>query len=100
MSCYEWEAGTLTLPTAEAPKVRDAVKAAADAHRKLLYDHAQRFWKELPAAFKRDKTKYGEAARRYVGGNLPTNDQWADKPDPKLPAWRGLRTREGRHGLE
>lgn len=93
MSCYEWEAGTITLPTKEAVRVRDAVKAAVEKHTTTLYDTAQRFWKECPAAYKRDEKRYRKAVNAFLGGNVRTSDRdWFPDgaPDPKLPAWRGL----------
>jgi hypothetical protein len=62
-------------------------KAAAD-YKDRLYGDAQRFWKELPAAYKRDEKKYTQARDRFVWGNLG-RDQW-QPADPKLPSWRGV----------
>lgn len=54
MSRYEWEAGTIVLPTAALAKVKAATRAAALAHRQRLYDSARAFWTELPRRHRND----------------------------------------------
>lgn len=94
MSCYEWEAGTIKLPTAAAPKVRDIVKAAHARHKELVYGTAQTFWKALPASYKKDRAKYDQAVHLFLGGNKEHkfNDKtnsWSEQvADKKLPLWK------------
>lgn len=90
MSCYEWERGSIKLPTKEARRVREAVKAAAVQHRDKLYDHAQRFWSELPRSYKEDREKYRKACEAFLRGNV--HDRFNNQgPDPHLPAWTAVR---------
>lgn len=64
MSHYDWEAGTLLLPSAEARRVRDAVRAAADNLAGRLYAEAQVFWQRLPARAKRNANAYMDEITR------------------------------------
>lgn len=90
MSCYEWEGGTIALPTSEAVRVRNAMKVEVDRYKTQLYERAAAFWKELPAAYKRDSEKYHRAVQAFVYGNVKTERGWLPDglPDPKLPPWR------------
>lgn len=65
MSCYEWESGTLKLPTAEFTKLRKTIETADKARKQILFDRSQTFWKGLPAKAKRDADAYREAVREY-----------------------------------
>ena len=89
MSCYEWERGEIKLPTNQVKIVREAVRQEVDAYRQKLYDLAQKFWRELPASYKRDPDKFKGACERFIDGNLP-GDSWRPV-DPKLPAWQPLK---------
>lgn len=84
MSRYEWEAGTIVLPSSDAPMVKKEVRAAAEAHRRTLYDAAQRFWRELPRRFRADRTLYTRAVDAFVHG-------LAGAPGASgLPDWPGF----------
>lgn len=95
MSCNEWEAGTIVLPSATAAGFRDAMKGAANAYRKRLYEHAQRFWNDLPGSYRRDREQYQRAVSAFLEGNGPKRDEGeyrsAGLPDPKLPRWPGIK---------
>lgn len=86
MSCYEWEAGTIVLPTAAVTAVKRAVKDAALAHRRRLYDEAQRFWKALPRRYRAEAELYGRAASAFLYGN----DGRQGEALADLPRWPGI----------
>ncbi len=88
MSCYEWEAGTIRIPTAEFVRVKRFVQDTAKAYNDKLYAHAQVFWKSIPASAKRDKDKYAKQVHIFVYGNR--KDGWDF--DPKFPISNGLVT--------
>lgn len=44
MSCYEWESGTVLLPTAEVARFRRTMNAAADREREEVQALAERVW--------------------------------------------------------
>lgn len=57
MSCYAWEHGTITLPSGQAPALRKALTAAADAHIAKLTADTTKAWdylKSLTPAKRRD----------------------------------------------
>lgn len=64
MSRNEWEQGTLILPSAEARRVRDMVRQAAETHAEMLYQRGQAFWKGLAPRERRDASAYEEALDR------------------------------------
>lgn len=78
MSCYEWERGTLTLPTAEAAPMRKALNAAHAAQMNRVKALLDRLWpelKNLPADKRRDKASswsYPNAAA------LASDEVWDD----------------------
>lgn len=82
MSVYEWEAGTIKVPTAEFTGVKQAVLDVALAHNKALYDASQTFWKMLPPGAKKDASRYRKWAHAFCYGNDPS-DKW--DYDPKIP---------------
>ncbi|MBP7629335.1 MAG: hypothetical protein KA758_02690 [Acidimicrobiales bacterium] len=59
MSCYEWERGTLKLPTAEFSKLRKKLEDSDRSLKEQVFDHSQKFWKALPAAIKTKKPADG-----------------------------------------
>lgn len=96
MSCYQWEAGTLVLPSVEFTRVKDAVLLAQKTHNKTLYEASQKFWKLIPAKAKRDLPTYHRWASAFAYGNDPVSEPtfWHDgkqkKNDiPKLPGYPG-----------
>ncbi len=90
------------LPTAEAVRVRNVMKAAVERHRKRLYDTAQKFWTELTPVARRDRTMYHLAVMAFMYGNLPssTPDEYRPHglPEPKLPRWPGVK-QDGEFGF-
>ena len=87
MSRYEWEAGTIVLPAAEACRVKKAVKAAASSHGQRLYDAAQEFWRAMPRRYRAKRDLYERAAGAYVHGN----NGYLGEELTDLPRWRGVR---------
>lgn len=47
MSCYEWEHGTITLPSGQAPKLRAVLRKAADERVAAATADIERAWKHL-----------------------------------------------------
>lgn len=86
MSCYEWEAGTIKIPTAEFVRVKRFVQDTAKAYNDKLYAHAQAFWKSIPASAKKDPEKYRKQLRIFVYGNRKGEYEY----DPKLPISNGV----------
>ncbi len=86
MSHYDWEAGTLKLPTAEYARVKRFVQDTAKAYSDQKYAHAQVFWKTLPASVKKDQLKYRKRLHAFVYGNRVGQYDY----DPKLPTSNGL----------
>lgn len=97
MSCYEWEAGTIKIPTAEFARVKRFVQDTAKAYNDKLYAHAQVFWKTIPASVKSDEAKYRKRVHAFVYGNRVGDYDY----DPKLPTSNGLgNNEEGGFGEE
>lgn len=59
MSCYDMEAGTITLPAAAVPAVKKAVRDAQNSYRQTVLAEAARFW-ELGAKKTRSAKRYRE----------------------------------------
>ena len=86
MSCSEWEAGTIVLPTAAVTAVKRAVRDAALAHRRRLYEEAKKFWNALPRSYRTDAQRYGRAVSAFLyGNNGRLGELLAD-----LPRWQGV----------
>jgi hypothetical protein len=66
MSCNEWERGELTLPAAEFARVRQAVQAADDGHKKRVFAKTQKFWEDLTRKEKADSEAYLAAVARLA----------------------------------
>lgn len=49
MSCYEWEAGAITLPAAAVPGLRKALNTAAVTYRALVLAEIDAVWNEVKA---------------------------------------------------
>lgn len=47
MSCYEWEHGTITLPSSYAPKLREVLKTAAEKRIEKITADTTRAWDHL-----------------------------------------------------
>lgn len=66
MSKYEWERGTIKLPTAEFAKVRQAVQGAALKVKTEAYEHTQTAWKSMTRKEQTNPVAYRDAVRRWV----------------------------------
>ena len=49
MSCYVWEAGTITLPAAAVPGLRKALNTAAVTYRALVLAEIEAVWNDVKA---------------------------------------------------
>jgi hypothetical protein len=78
MSHYDWERGTIKLPTAEFARVRQAVEKADREGKERVFAEAQTFWKGLTRKQQTDPGEYERAKNDRVRA---LHDQ-ADK------AWR------------
>lgn len=97
MSCYEWESGTLTLPTAAVAPMRKALNAAHSKQMECVRMLLDRLWpelKKLPADKRRhldpyspqfrdlnitadDETRWGLHSLFYASdGRKPTAEHW------------------------
>lgn len=96
MSCYEWEAGTIVLPTAQFAAVKNGVLAAAKTHWNSAFEHTQKCWKAMPAKAKKDGKLYNKWVNAYVYGNQPGTWNY----DEKLPRMQPIeRSRCDRNSL-
>jgi len=66
MSRYDWEAGTIKLPTAEFSRVRKAVEVADREHKEQVFAATQDFWKGLSRKEQTDPEAYRKAVFRYA----------------------------------
>lgn len=75
MSCYEWESGTLALPTAEVAAMRKALNAAHTKHMKGVKTLLDQLWpelKKLPANKRRHLDPYSPKFRHL---NITADDE-------------------------
>lgn len=71
MSKYEWERGTLVLPTAAVASLRNAVKTAALAHRANVVKQLDTFWSRYGRSARTEKA-WNEALEKFVYETAPT----------------------------
>lgn len=78
MSCYEWESGTLALPTAEVAPMRKALNAAHTNQMRRVEMLLEKVWtdvKKMPA----DKRCTQVSSWRYPNAhNLADEETWGD----------------------
>lgn len=67
MSRYEWERGTITLPTAEFAPFRKALQDADTRIKQAAFELTQAFWKGLTRKQQTDPVAYEEALRTWAG---------------------------------
>lgn len=66
MAGYEWEQGTIALPSAEYAKVRQAVQQADTAHKEQVFALTQEFWKGLSRKQQADPRAYRQAGHEFI----------------------------------
>ena len=66
MSRNEWEHGEFTLPSADFPRVRQAVQAADADHKKRVFEITQAFWTSLTPKEKASTAAYLAAVDRLA----------------------------------
>ncbi|KQO98846.1 hypothetical protein [Leifsonia sp. Leaf264] len=72
MSKYEWEEGTITLPSSGFAQLRKAVEEADRAHKEVVFEHTQKFWAGLTAKQKSDRGEYNKAFDDYCDKHART----------------------------
>lgn len=65
MGHWEWEACTITLPSAEFARVRQAVQEADRAYKEQVFDDCQTFWRGLNRKEQTDAPAYEAAVNKY-----------------------------------
>lgn len=95
MGHWEWEAGTITLPSAEFARVRQAVQEADRAFKEQVFTDCQTFWKGLtrkeqtdPAAYKAAVTTYDNETYRSTQSSCRF---WSEKAEAERLATRQRR---------
>lgn len=94
MGHWEWEGGTITLPSTEFTTVFHAVIEAQKRRQALFLAHAEKFWATIPPKAKRNRDLYREWTHAYVFGNV---DEWdchrrwpKNYAKPSIPEQKGV----------
>lgn len=66
ISCYEWTAGTIILPSKEFAPFRQTIQEADHRRKTELFEETQRFWKSLTRKQQIDPDAYVEAMRAFA----------------------------------
>lgn len=85
MGANAWEEGTITVPSADFSKIRQAVQKEETRHLQEVFDLTQEFWKGLTRKQQTDRGEYGRAIHTFMEqkGRVRahfSSDPWRNRP--------------------